>query len=161
MTIWFGLVWLDANMEQVFYHSFNTAAEGLLYYFVLSELFYVNRLVPLTLDLSKVFDSVRHKILLDKLEYYDIRRFSLWNFRTELKKIRIQYYEYEFGILQGSILGPFLFITYTNNLPSAFGEVEICQYADGTSLLVRIWDGEILDELSWLLNAGLLGTANV
>ena len=36
---------------------------------------------------------------------------------------------------QGSILGPFLFIMYVNDLPSAVPDVDITMYADDTAMI--------------------------
>ena len=71
------------------------------------------------LDLSKPFDTINHKILIQKLEHYGIRGIPLlWfeNYLTNRKQI-VKYNDVrskemiiKTGVLQGSILGPILFL---------------------------------------------------
>ena len=79
------------------------------------------------LDLSKAFDTIDHTILLDKLWHYGIRgRAHQWfnSYLSERKhlvhinKIHSNIQTVEYGISQGSILGPLLFLIYVNDFPN-------------------------------------------
>ena len=95
------------------------------------------------LDLSKAFDTIDHKILLDKLKYYGIDGIPFQLFKSYLSD-RKQYVEINdaksdvlqitTGVPQGSILGPVLFIIYINDFSQASQVFNFISYADDTVL---------------------------
>ena len=100
----------------------------------------------LILDVTKAFDTVDHTLLLRKMLYYGfgtsvVKWFSsyLAN-RTALVQIgehTADYSALHVGVPQGSVLGPFLYNIYVNDLAGAAYGCRLMQYADDTCLMVK------------------------
>ena len=96
------------------------------------------------IDLEKAFDTVSHNILIGKLNHYGKRGIpndwfrSYLSDRTQFVSINgfnSDYKTVKYGVPQGSVLGPLLFLIFINDLNIAIENSETFHYADDTCLL--------------------------
>ena len=100
--------------------------------------------LPLFFDLGKAFDTLKHDLLLKKLEHYGIRGTPLALIKSYLSNrkqkvmvdgVESDYLPLEIGVPQGSILGPLLFIIYVNDITTAAPTEQVALYADDTTCI--------------------------
>jgi sarcosine oxidase/L-pipecolate oxidase len=113
------------------------------------------------IDLSKAFDLVDRRLLLQKLEEYGITPIAKKWFKSYLND-RYQVVQIasslsnpaliKSGVPQGSILGPILFLIFINDLPGYVGSSKPFLFADDSTL---ISSGSDLHELSVSLKSDM------
>ena len=119
------------------------------------------------MDLSKAFDTLNHDLLLAKLEAYRFSENSIGYIQSYLDN-RLQrttvnnnfslWKDIFAGAPQGSILGPLLFNTYICDIFLFVDNVQLCNYADDTTLY-SIQENpktnrDILNKISYLYGNG-------
>ena len=116
--------------------------------------------LQLMLDLKRAFDTVDHKIFLQKLQWYGIRGVAsdlIKNFLcnrnqyVSLNNVTSSLKEVTYGVPQRSVLGPLLFLVYTNDLPNCSIDPPRL-YADDTCLILH---GHSLQNLELNCNKAL------
>ena len=116
----------------------------------------------ISLDLSKAFDSINHNLLLSKLADLEMSESTIkWvkSYLSNRKQItKFQHFtseeeEITSGIPQGSILGPLMFVCFTNDFSKSFdASLKIMSYADDTQIIV---DDENIENLKLKIKSAI------
>ena len=125
------------STDMALLHMINDITEGLD-----NKLFCIG----IFIDLSKAFDTVDHKLLIRKLNYYGIRGIALqWfiDYLTNRKqyisinKINSKLAPITCGVSQGSILVSMLFLIFINDIVNTSKITEFILYADDNNLFFK------------------------
>ena len=115
-----------------------------------------------SLDLSKAFDSLAHNLILKKLDQTGLNsKATSWieSYLTNRKQtvkfgnIESDQETVESGVPQGSILGPLLFITCTNDIIKELHNYDIYSYADDLQILIS---GKSVESLGKQLEVAIM-----
>ena len=163
----FGLCKAQLHPKQFGFQSRKNAVLQLIDYL---ETLYRNKsstLFSVYLDYEKAFDKVPHKILLSKLKLFGFDSELLLLFETYLngrtQVVNVNGYFSEHlsvpsGVPQGSVLGPFFFLIFINDLPSIFLDAMIWLFADDLKLLFSSlnFHNDLTRLYNWNLSNGMI-----
>ena len=106
------------------------------------------------IDLQKAFDTIDHKLLLEKLAFIGFSEKAIEWFKSYItNRSFVVNVENEYsvpgpllcGVPQGSILGPLLFLLYVNDMPQAI-KCDLLLYADDSVLIFSHKDIHVINE---------------
>ena len=97
-------------------------------------------------DLQKAFDTLDHGVLLEKIKDFGFRASVIKWFESYLSNRKFlvcidnvfsEAGTLKYGVPQGSILGPLLFLLYVNDLPQSLSDAGSYLHADDTCIFYQ------------------------
>lgn len=146
--------------------------------YILSNLNDKKNVLVVFIDYSKAFDTLRHDVLLDRLDDCGIRGPLLdWcrdylanrSYHVKIGDALSRKVSVAEGTAQGSVMGPLHYITYVNNVNGVVKNCRIYQYADDTCLISahrhvntahKLLQEDFTRMIQWSHDAGLVLNAS-
>ena len=132
-------------VKQFGFRKYHSTIDALIatYDFIIEKIRNKKKILGIFIDLKKAFDSIDISILTEKLNYYGISgpynellKSYLTNRKiyTYLNDVQSHILPINYGVPQGSVLGPLLFSLYINDIKNVCCNSEINLFADDTCL---------------------------
>ena len=104
-------------------------------------------------DLQKAFDTLDHGLLLEKMKYFGFRTSVIKCFESYLSNRKLlvcidvfsEAGTLKYGVPQGSILGPLLFLLYVNDLPQSLSDAGSYLYANDNCIFYQHEDAKKIE----------------
>ncbi len=139
---------IDSNdilyCKQYGFRKYHSTIDALIatYDHIVTNMIKNKKILGVFVDLKKAFDSIDLTILLNKLPFYgisgpfrDLLKSYLSNRKmfTEIGNYKSDLNYVNYGVPQGSILGPLLYLLYINDIKTLTKEIDIRLFADDSS----------------------------